>query len=219
MKIIFKLLLVVFFLANANIHARETGDNPYRKTEIRAGAVFFSLDDLNSVLKQQGQATTNIVGWSMYLGETFEAKRLTLAGGLTGLLSKNNENKNTTSLSAVGPSLEIGYRVCGSKQAGLYPYAGLSYMFAALHTQQQSEGGTLASVYEQSLIERSFNRQEFDLQFGLSGRFRTGKETAVGIRCGYRLCVAGGKWKYSKENINFPSTNLRGWNLELFFNF
>jgi hypothetical protein len=92
-------------------------------------------------------------------------------------------------------------------------------MFASLHTQQWSEGGTLASVYEQSLIERSFNRQEFDLLFGLSGRFRVGTETVIGIRCGYRFCAAGGKWKYAKEKIDFPSANLRGWNLELFFNF
>jgi hypothetical protein len=209
-------MTVLLLSAGVNIHAADNDSG--KKTEIRTGIRMLSLDKLNETLSQNGLLKANEPAYWFYIGERFIYRKVVINTGIEGLISSNGKDERKSVLTSWGPSLEVGYKILETGKMELYPYTGLSWSFVSFGTSQRHEGTSFSEVYTQSLAERVFHYQELNMVFGLSYRLNTGRN-GIGIRAAYHPCVFQSKWKHTGKKVDFPSTDMRGWEVGVFFDF
>jgi hypothetical protein len=214
------MMTVLLLSAGVNIHAADNDSDKktYKKTEIRAGIRILSLDGLNEDLSQNGLLKASDIAYGFYIGERFIYRKVVINTGIGGLISSNGKDGRKSVLTSWGPSLEVGYKILETGKMELYPYTGISWSFVSFGTSQRHEGISFSEVYTQSLAERIFYHQELDMVFGLSYRLNTG-HNGIGIRAAYHPCVFKSKWKHAGKKVDFPSTDMRGWEVGVFFDF
>ncbi|MDR1122170.1 MAG: hypothetical protein LBM08_14850 [Dysgonamonadaceae bacterium] len=221
MKILnYTIMTMLLLSAGVNIHAADNDSDKktYKKTEIRAGIRMLSLDGLNDALSQNGLLKVNEMAYRFYIGERFIYRKVVINTGIEGLISSNDKDERKSALTSWGPSLEVGYKILETGKMELYPYTGLSWSFVSFGTSQRHEGTSFSAVYSQSLAERVFHHQELDMMLGLSYRLNTGCN-GIGIRAAYHPRVFQSKWKHAGKEVDFPSTDMRGWEVSVSFDF
>jgi hypothetical protein len=206
--------------AGVNIHAagNDSDKKTYKKTEIRTGIRMLSLDGLNEGLSQNGQIKVGDMAYWCHIGERYTYRKAVINIGIEGLISSNGKSERKSVLTSWGPSMEVGYNILKTDKMDLYPYTGIYWSFVSFGTSRQHEGTSFSAVYSQPLADRIFRHQEFDMAFGLSYRLNTG-HNGIGIRTAYRPCVFQSKWKHAGKKVDFPSTDMRGWDVGVFLNF
>jgi hypothetical protein len=209
-------MVVLMLSAGVNIHAADNDSG--KKTEIRIGVRMLSLDGLNDALSQNGLLKANEPAYWFYIGERYLYRKVVTNIGIEGLISSNGKSERKSALTSWGPSLEVGYKILETGKMDLCPYTGISWSFVSFGTSQRHEGSSFSAVYSQPLAERVFYHQELDMVFGLSYRLNTGCN-GIGIRAAYHPCVFQSKWKHAGEKVDFPSTDMRGWDVGVFFDF
>jgi hypothetical protein len=221
MKILNYVIMTGFMLsAGVNIYAADNDSEKktYKKTEIRTGIRMLFLDGLNEELSQNGLLKACDMVYGYYIGKRYVYRKAVINIGIEGLISSNSKDERESVLTSWGPSLEVGYKILKTDKMELYPYTGISWSFVSFGTSQQHEGTSFSGVYSQSLAERVFRHQEFDMVFGLSYRLDTGRN-GIGIRAAYYPCVLQSKWEHAGKKVDFPSTDMRGLDVGVFFNF
>jgi hypothetical protein len=221
MKILNYVIMTVLMLsAGVNIHSADNDSDKktYKKTEIRTGIRKLSLDGLNEALSQNDLLKASDMAYGFYIGERFIYRKAVINTGIEGLISSNGKDGRKSVLTSWGPSLEVGYKILETGKMELYPYTGISWSFVSFGTFQQHEGTSFSAVYSQPLAERFFHHQELDMVFGLAYRLNTGRN-GIGIRAAYHPCVFQSKWKHAGKKVDFPSTDMRGWDVGVFFDF
>lgn len=192
------------------------------------GVRSLSVQPLNNALKNEKLVEINPIAYTFNIGRTswneviisvFNGKYpvryvdlYMLNSKINVFVSDNKDDLNRTLFSGFGYLLDFGYPILKNQKMFLYPYFNLSYLFSRLKTQQKTNAKSLAAVYNQPLVERTFyNFGELDVALGLAYRVKLGTNYMLEVGSGYNFPVLRSKWRYIDNKIDFPKIDCRGW--------